>query len=423
MIWTKPGDPDSAYQANIAIELANRLFSAGYPTYLIGGVVRDAILGIPTLDVDICTACPGEEISRLIPNARPWGPHRYSVFKVETELGDIEIAHFREELEWDGRHSAVRLTNSLAEDIKRRDFTINALAVDPRNLELIDIIGGMADLSSRKIKTIGDPDTRFEEDRLRLLRAIRFGAKLNFSIDSATASSLKHQAIGIKSLSVERIRGEISSMLDSAHPGRALLLMADYTLWELVFPERADDPISSFWDLKMSTIERAWLANLPIEAMWALAILPALDPHKEDLLSAANIIRRLNFPNRLSNDILSLCKNIYYANNFDTLTNEKAIELADSLYIELTRELVFIRNPGSTFETSLAHRFPALDHKPFLVGDDLRDSLDGFSGNVVRDIIIDLRLAELTGQIRSKREARHFIDQRKKRHPKTDPSN
>ncbi len=409
MFWPRPKDADAARQADYALEIARKLVKAGYLSYLVGGVVRDSLMEISTLDVDICTACPTDVVREIVPDAKPWGPRRYSVFRVVTELGEIEIAHFRKELSWDGRHCTVQLVDSLEEDLSRRDFTVNAMAMEPETLEIIDIVGGLADLSARTIRTIGEPLKRFREDRLRMLRAVRFAAKLGFSIEKDTSSAISLEAAAVNSLSAERIRNELSSILTGPHPGRGMLILHELGLWEHLFPERADDPNARGWEHKLSVAERAAQAKLDDAAMWALALLPAGDPCEEDILSAADFLRRLKFSKKLAQRILTLCKDALYAVDFDSLSSERAVEMADSDELALLREIIFLRNPNSDFETALARRFPALEQNPFLIGNDLKEVIGEFSGAEVRKRLIKLREAELTGAVRSAEEARRFL--------------
>ncbi len=419
MIWPRPKDPDSARQVDRALEIARQLCRIGYPSYLIGGAVRDSILEIPTLDVDICTSCPADIIRESLPEAKPWGPRRYSVFRVVTELGEIEIAHFRKELDYDGRHCVIQLVDNFEEDVHRRDFTVNAIAVNPDTLEVIDLVGGFADISARVIRAIGEPAIRFKEDRLRMLRAVRFAAKLGFRMENATLSAITLEGSGIKSLSAERIRNELSAIVSGPHPGRGMLIAHELGLWEHLFPERADDPQSRGWERKLSTAERAAQAGLDKTVMWALFLLPAGEPEEEDILAVADAIRRLKFPKRAGQRILELCKAVLYAKNFADIPLRIAIEIADAPYLESLRELVYIRDPNDDFETELARRFPMLDKPPFLTGEALKKAIAGIAGNEVRRRLIALRGAELSGKIRSAEEARAFLADKPRHHQRT----
>ena len=415
MLWPMPKDPDSLRQAEIALEVAKKLFDAGYPTYLIGGVVRDSLLDIPTTDVDICTACPADELRKLLPEAEPWGKPKYSIFRIDSDLGDIEIARFREEKQCDGRHCSVELVDELSLDLRRRDFTVNALAVDPRNLEIIDEFGGMADLSRRLLRTIGDPGVRFVEDRLRMLRAIRFAAKLSFALEDVTCCALCHEARGIKQLSGDRIRLETGRILTGRNPGRGVHLLRISGLWEHIFPERADDPVAPGWDRKIAILDRAVKGDFPDAAIWSLVLLPESAPSEQDLMSTANILDRLDFSKADRRSIMSICKGIMLAARFSELPSAKAVELADSEELELVRALVYLRNPKNSFETELARRFPYLEKEPTLTGNDLSAALEGLSGAEISPIMNSLREAELSGRVTSPEEARDFIRARKRK--------
>ena len=409
MRWPLPKDAPSREQVSAALNIAKRLESAGYPTYLIGGAVRDSLLGIPTLDVDMCTACPADRIVQLVPKARPWGFSRYSIFRVPTRLGHIEIARFREELGFDGRHCAVRLTDSFERDVFRRDFTVNAIAVEPEGLKIVDLVGGIVDISSRIIRSIGDPSRRYVEDRLRMLRAVRFAAKLYFEISKDDIFNIKNEAINVKSLSAARIRGEIGSILTGPHPGRGLFLLADCGLWPHIFPMLADEPMSAGWARKIASLERASRAKIAEEGMWALAFLPAGRPTSADMLAVADVVGKLKFSKRLAKRIISLCNGIRDSYAFADLPDDRAIALADSPDLELIQNLVYLRDPNCDFETALARRFPAFGQSRFLSGFALGEVLKKMDGEEAKRALLALRIEELSGNIRSADEARLFL--------------
>lgn len=205
-----------------------RLREAGQLAYFAGGCVRDQLLGLEAKDYDVATDAPPARVRELFGNSQPVGA-AFGVILVRLGGSQIEVATFRAEGAYaDGRHpSQVRFTTA-EEDARRRDFTINGLFLDPLAGRVIDYVGGQEDLRERRIRAIGNPADRFEEDSLRLLRAVRFSARLGFAIEPVTAEAIVAHAPQLKRISPERIADELRMML--APPTR---VAAWHGLWEL----------------------------------------------------------------------------------------------------------------------------------------------------------------------------------------------
>ncbi len=197
-----------------------RLRESGHQAYLVGGAVRDLLLGRPSRDVDIVTAARPEDIARLFPRSVPVGA-AFGVVLVPTEGGAYHVATFRREGPYlDGRRPAFVEYATLEEDVRRRDFTVNALLYDPVGEAVIDLVGGREDLAARHIRTVGNPEERFAEDHLRMLRAVRLAAELDFTISEETIQAIRRLAPQITRVSAERVRDELLRLLIS--PGRAV---------------------------------------------------------------------------------------------------------------------------------------------------------------------------------------------------------
>ena len=222
-----------------AAAIVARLRDAGFETYLAGGCVRDRLLGRPAADYDIATAARPDEVAALFPRTVDVGA-AFGVIRVLTDDGDNEVATFRTEGPYlDGRHpSSVRYAGP-REDALRRDFTINGLFYDPAADAVLDFVGGRADLAVRLVRAIGDPAVRFAEDRLRMLRAVRLAAELDFTIAPDTLDAVRRNAADVREVSAERIRDELVRMLTGPDPGRALALLRDAGLLAAVLPEVA----------------------------------------------------------------------------------------------------------------------------------------------------------------------------------------
>lgn len=225
---------------DFATAVAQRLSAAGHRAVFAGGCVRDMLLGVEPQDYDVATSAAPEQTLALFPRAVPVGV-AFGVVRVlspDDPPLEVEVATFRGETTYsDGRHpDQVHFTDEV-EDVKRRDFTINGLLYDPLKEEVFDHVDGRRDLDRKLVRAIGDPKRRFGEDHLRVLRAIRFAAKLSFEIDGATFGAIKDLAAKITSISAERIRDELNLMLTGPAPRRACELLRKAGLLKHILPE------------------------------------------------------------------------------------------------------------------------------------------------------------------------------------------
>ncbi len=200
--------------------IINNLQLHGYEAFAVGGCVRDSILARRPEDWDITTSAKPEEIKRLFRRTVDTGIEHGTV-TVIIGKDSYEVTTYRVDGAYeDGRHpKEVRFTSRLEEDLQRRDFTINAMAYND-DVRLVDVFGGMKDLNHHLIRCVGDPRERFSEDALRILRAVRFSAQLNFPIEPDTAEAIKELAPTLEKISAERIQAELVKLLVSPHPER-----------------------------------------------------------------------------------------------------------------------------------------------------------------------------------------------------------
>ena len=220
-----------------AIELVRILRARGRSAYWVGGCVRDLEMGREPHDYDIVTDARPEEVAARFPGALLVGA-QFGVVIVSHEGHRYEVSTFRSEGPYlDGRRpSHVEFTDARL-DVLRRDFTINGLLHNPLSGETLDHVGGRDDIAARRVRTIGDPEQRFAEDRLRMLRAIRLAAELEFEVEPATFAAIRAQAEGITQVSAERIREELVRLLVSPGRGRGLRLLRESGLLAVVLPE------------------------------------------------------------------------------------------------------------------------------------------------------------------------------------------
>jgi len=221
-----------------ATEIVKRLREAGFQAYWVGGCVRDLVMGRAPADFDITTDATPTEVTRLFPQSLTVGA-QFGVVIVTLPAGDFEVATFRSDGRYtDGRHPAeVRYTRTPAADVGRRDFTINGLLYDPLEDQVLDYVGGQADIRARCVRTIGDPFERFHEDRLRMLRAVRLAARFLFTPDRALVDAIRKLAPLIRDVSAERIRGEIVKILTEGQARRGFEWLDETGLLQEVLPE------------------------------------------------------------------------------------------------------------------------------------------------------------------------------------------
>ncbi|MEK7690071.1 MAG: CCA tRNA nucleotidyltransferase [Bdellovibrionota bacterium] len=242
MKWTPTERPFPL--PDYVLDAIQRLTDAGFIAYLVGGSVRDFLLGRESKDHDLATDATPDRICDLFPSSITVGK-AFGVIKVPTHDQEnlpvvLEIATFRKDLDYgDHRHPDGVEFSGPEEDARRRDFTVNGLFYDPKRGAILDTVGGMADLQARLIRAIGDPEKRFAEDALRLLRAVRFATTLDFSIEPATAKAIKKHHPSLSLISMERVHEEVRIAWASPQPNKMLDGMADFGLLDTILPEVA----------------------------------------------------------------------------------------------------------------------------------------------------------------------------------------
>ena len=220
-----------------ALNILRTLHAGGFEAWLVGGCVRDELRGAVPKDFDIATNALPEQVEKLFPKTIGVGKS-FGVMLVLESGGQFEVATFRAESGYtDGRRPDTVTFGDAEADARRRDFTINGLFLNPITNELRDWVGGEADLKAGVLRTIGDPAERFGEDHLRLLRAVRFAAQLDFQIEPATFAAVQAHAEKIKRVSAERIREELLKLFRPPHAARGLDLLRDSGLLAHVLPE------------------------------------------------------------------------------------------------------------------------------------------------------------------------------------------
>ena len=223
---------------DFAREVVVELRKAGHKAFCVGGCARDTLLGIEPKEYDITTSATPQEVSEIFPHTVPIGVS-FGVILVITGKYQFEVATFRKDQSYtDGRHpDKVIYSSEEQEDVRRRDFTINGMLYDPIEEEVIDYVDGIRDIKSKIVQTIGDPYERFNEDKLRMMRAIRFSSRYNFELNLDTFQAIEKLAVDITQVSSERIRDEITKIITQSNPGHGLNMLSVSGLLKYILPD------------------------------------------------------------------------------------------------------------------------------------------------------------------------------------------
>ena len=305
-MWTRIEKP-LAIPADVK-HILSQLTDAGFEAYLVGGGVRDLLrTQVPVKDYDIATSARPEEVKKIFPAAVEVGK-AFGVILVRSETDrEVEIATFRTESDYqDFRHPSKVEFSDLESDAKRRDFTVNALYYDVKGMQIFDQVGGLKDLADKKIRAIGDASARFNEDALRLLRAVRFAARFGFEIEETTRAAIVEHASLIRNISVERVRDEIERMLIHPAARQAILELEALHLFENVLPEIAVAKLGQkkVWDQTLRVLKNLSLSSAtePAAFYWAALFLPALRLHPIEKRDAE--ARKIGERLKLSNECI-----------------------------------------------------------------------------------------------------------------------
>jgi poly(A) polymerase len=429
-----------------AAEIVRRLQTAGFSAYFVGGCVRDSLLGREPGDYDIATSALPDQIEFLFRRTIPVG-RKFGVIIVLEGGREFQVATFRAEADYrDGRHPEHVTFSDAKADASRRDFTVNGLFYDPIQNKLHDWVNGEADLRAKRLRTIGAPEERFAEDHLRLLRAVRFAAQLDFEIETETFAVLKANAPKILTVSAERIREELIKLFRPPYAARALDLLRDSGLLKQVLPEIAatiDCAQSPDYHPEGTVYEhiKLMLAALPPDAPpslpWtvllhdvAKPVTASLDPksgaihfyghEKVGAAMAEALLQRLKFPRKQTDEIVAAV--LHHMQFKDVKEMRKS-----TLRRVLMRETFPLELELHRLDCVGSHRL--LDHydfmveqareleqqpeirPPLLTGDDLM-ALGVKPGREMGALLEELREKQLSDELKTGDEARQWVRQR-----------
>jgi poly(A) polymerase len=397
----------SSYQKKLALDITRRLRDAGFEALWAGGCVRDQLLKRGPKDYDVATNARPEEVQKLFGKQRTLAiGAAFGVIGVKgRNCLPVEVATFRSDGAYlDGRHPSSIVFTTAEHDAQRRDFTINGMFFDPLAEQVIDYVGGQADLDARIIRAIGDPQARFTEDKLRMLRAVRFAATFDFALHAETQHAIVAMAPEITVVSAERINTELTRLLCHTNRKRGLELLDECGLLAVLFPELADAATtnSPAWRVSLDTLAKLQSDNI------ATAITATLYSF-HDVVTPAEWARRYRFSNKeielaqwLSTQLprIATAENLPWPALQRILVHEGAGEL-----LALARAVLGEDSAGLLrAEQAAAMPLEVLNPPPLVTGDDLIQ--EGFQpGPHFGGLLTSLRDAQLDGEITTQTEA------------------
>jgi poly(A) polymerase len=429
----------------MANSICDTLRGSGYQALLVGGCVRDLLLGRAAADYDVTTDARPEQVIVLFPESVAVGA-QFGVILIPRDGLKVEVATFRSDVGYsDGRHpDSVVYAKTPQEDVQRRDFTINGLLMRHDSGEVLDYVGGQADLQAKTIRAIGEPDRRFKEDKLRMMRAVRFAARFGFEIEAETFLAIRRHAAEIHQVSPERLREELTKMLTEGAARQAFELLNETWLLQQILPEIGVmkgveqppqfHPEGDVWIHTLMMLE-GLPAGTPATLAWGVLLHDVGKP--ATFQSAAETGDRIRFNNHVEVGMRmaeAICERLRFSNG-DT---EQILALVDNHMkfgaVEGMRPATlkkFVRQPR--FEEHLAlHRLDCLSShrnlesyefvkrfiettppeqvrpERLLTGDDLLAM--GFRPSpLFSQILQALEDAQLEGQVRTREEARRYV--------------
>jgi poly(A) polymerase len=425
-----------------ATEVLVNLRKAGFQAYFVGGCVRDLVMGREPQDYDVATDAVPEQVQRLFPDGLMVGA-QFGVVIVPRRGGPVEVATFRNDGVYaDGRHPAqVSYARTPEEDVRRRDFTINGLLFDPAEDKVLDYVGGERDIRERRIRAIGQPFLRFQEDHLRMLRAVRFAARFGFSLDAAVQSAIRESAELIEAVSRERVRDEVLKILTEGSARRGFELLDETTLLQFILPEVKAmqgvaqppqfHPEGDVWTHTLMMLEglRSPAVTLALGVLlhdvgkpptFAIRERIRFDNHVEvGAKMAEEICRRLRLPSQQTDRVVALVQNHLRFKDLPQMRRSTQLRFLrmDGFeeHLELHR-LDCLASHGNLSNYELAQRLlqetppEAIKPQPLVRGDDLIAA--GYvPGPRFKQILRTVEDAQLEGSIHSRDDAMRFVQQ------------
>ncbi|AKM83910.1 TPA: hypothetical protein DCZ46_01090 [Candidatus Campbellbacteria bacterium] len=356
-------------------QVTETLNNAGFEAYLVGGCVRDLILGKEPKDWDVTTNATPEQIQKIFEHTfyeNTFGT--VGVVNDETEdlkLKTIEVTPYRLESEYSDsrRPDSVKFSDKLEDDLKRRDFTMNAIAYDPIKNELVDLYDGQKDIKNKTIKAVGGPEERFGEDALRILRAVRFKAELGFEIEKETGKAIQKMASKLEKISQERIRDEFVKIVMSENPMKGIELAHELEILKYIVPELEEGigsdqkgaHIYTIWEHNLRAVQHSADKNWPLHVRLSALLHDVGKPATKrfDKIKKENtfyghevvgarmtekILKRLKFPNEIVEIVTKLVRNHLFFSDVDKITLSAVRRIIANVGADRVWELMDVRS-------------------------------------------------------------------------------
>lgn len=432
-----------------SIEIIKKLKAAGHEAYWAGGCVRDMLLGVKPKDFDIVTSAKPDEIERILEHTVPVGK-QFGVILTIQNGHHFEVATFRSDAGYtDGRRPDAVIFTTAEDDAKRRDFTINGMFYDPTADKIIDYVGGQKDLEARLIRFIGKPSERIMEDHLRILRAIRLKATLNFQYEPETYQAiLKHASLLVSRVSNERIRDELNKLMMSPYAVNGFQDMEDAGILKIIAPEIQNmkgvaQPYKYHQEGDVWTHAMQSLAALPEHASlplrWAtllhdvgkpetfkLAERIRFDTHDRKSRDIAyKLLTRLRFDRRLIDEVCWLIEHHMMVMPLVKMPKGRRLAWFHKLYFKNLLELFYADARGTTPpHTEIIDKIAQLYHDdlqsmpaappPLLHGEDVMKVMGMKPGKKVGFILEKIREKQLAGEIKTRKAALEWLKKMRK---------
>jgi poly(A) polymerase len=410
------------YKREFAVEVVRSLKDAGFQALWAGGCVRDILLGREPKDYDVATDAHPEDVRKLFGHRRTHAVGAsFGVILLQgsQQAGNIEVATFRTEGEYiDGRRPQHVEFCTAEEDAQRRDFTINGMFYDPADKQVLDYVEGEKDLGTGIVRAIGDPHDRVREDKLRMLRAVRFTATLEFELDAVTADAVREMAEEIHVVSAERITQELKQMLVDKHRIRAMQLAVDLGLLRLILPEL--DTASAQWKTTLHMLQLLQDPEFPLTFSVLIHALQTTEERTPSTIedTARTICKRLRFSNHETEHVCWLLGHRNDVADAPTLPLAELKRLLSAPHVDDLIELGRVERLANNtqmgpvmFCEEYIRNTPAAEINPpqLISGDDLI-AIGLQPGPKFRDIIETIRDAQLNEEIITRQQAQEFLN-------------
>lgn len=399
-------------------KIIEALNEAGFEAYIVGGCVRDLIMGKTPKDWDVTTDAKPEQIQKLFPDS--FYENEFGTVGVKSEIGVIEVTTYRSETGYSDkrRPDEIKFVSTLDEDLQRRDFTMNAIALRPGSGqamdEIIDPYGGQEDIKNKIIKAVGDAEARFSEDALRMMRAVRFASVLGFSIEQQTLEEIKAHAHHIKHISAERIRDEFMKLIAGDFAADAVEILRETALLDEFLPELLEGVgvtqnlhhIYTVWDHNVRSLRYTCEKNYSIEVRLAALLHDVGKPRSKrgegynatfyghDVIGARitrEALARLRFPHDMASNIAKLVRYHMFYYLPDEVTESSVRRLVANIGKENVENLLKVREAdriGSGTPKAIPYK---IRHLKFMIDKVARDPISpkmlAVNGNDIMELL------------------------------------